>query len=153
MELIDLRSDTVTKPTPAMRRAMAEAEVGDDVYGEDPTVARLQARVAGLLGCEAGLWTPSGVMANEIAIRIMTRPGQEVLVEERSHVVQFELAGMAVLSGVMPRIVRTQDGHITADDIRAARRPASYMRSDLGLVVLENTHNFAGGTVADAALM
>src|SRR5213075_2801827 len=98
--IVDLRSDTVTRPTPAMRRAMAEAEVGDDVYGEDPTVVRLQERVAGLLGFEAGLWTPSGVMANEIAIRILTRPGQEVLAEERSHVVQFELAGMAALSGV-----------------------------------------------------
>jgi threonine aldolase len=151
--VVDLRSDTVTRPTPAMRRAMAEAEVGDDVYGEDPTVTRLQDVVAARLGFEAALWVPTGVMANEIAIRILTRPGQEVLAEERSHVVQFELAGMAVLSGVMPRIVRTEDGHITADDIRAARRPASYMRSDLGLVVLENTHNFAGGTVADAAVM
>jgi len=150
---IDLRSDTVTRPTPAMRRAMAEAEVGDDVYGEDPTVVLLQERVAGLLGFEAALWMPTGVMANEVAIRILTRPGQEVLAEERSHVVQFELAGMAVLSGVMPRVVRTEDGHLTAEDIRAAPRPPSYMRSDLGLVVLENTHNFAGGTVADAALM
>ena len=150
---IDLRSDTVTRPTPAMRRAMAEAEVGDDVYGEDPTVLRLQERVAALLGFEAGLWMPSGVMANEVAIRILTRPGQEVLAEERSHVVQFELAGMAALSGVMPRVVRTEDGHLGAEDVRAAGRPSSYMRSDLGLVVLENTHNFAGGTVADAARM
>ena len=136
-----------------MRRAMAEAEVGDDVYGEDPTVVRLQDLVASRLGFEAGLWVPTGVMANEIAIRVLTRPGQEVLAEERSHVVQFELAGMAVLSGVMPRIVRTPDGHINGDDVRAARRPPSYMRSDLGLVVLENTHNFAGGTVAGAGLM
>jgi threonine aldolase len=151
--VVDLRSDTVTRPTAAMRRAMAEAEVGDDVYGEDPTVARLQERVALLLGFEAALWVPTGVMANEIAIRLLTRPGQEVLAEERSHVVQFELAGMAVLSGVMPRVVRTEDGHLTADHIRAARRPPSYMRSDLGLVVLENTHNFAGGTVADPGLM
>lgn len=151
--LIDLRSDTVTRPTPAMRRAMAEAEVGDDVYGEDPTVVRLEERVAGLLGFEAALWMPSGTMANEVAIRILTRPGQEVLVEGRSHVVQFELAGMAVLSGVVPRVVRTDDGHIRAEHIRAARRPASYMRSGLGLVVLENTHNFAGGTVADATIM
>ena len=150
---IDLRSDTVTRPTPEMRRAMAEAEVGDDVYGEDPTVVRLQECVAALLGFEAALWVPTGVMANEIAIRILTRPGQEVLAEERSHVVQFELAGMAALSGVMPRVVRADDGHLTADHIRAARRPPSYMRSDLGLVVLENTHNFAGGTVAGAPLM
>jgi threonine aldolase len=151
--VIDLRSDTVTRPTPAMRRAMAEAEVGDDVYGEDPTVTRLQEVVAARLGFEAALWLPTGTMANEVAIRILTRPGQEVLVEERSHVVQFEGAGMAVLCGVMPRIVRTGDGHVRASDIRAARRPVSYMRSDLGLVVLENTHNFAGGTVADAATM
>jgi len=150
---VDLRSDTVTRPSDAMRAAMVAADVGDDVYGEDPTVARLQDVVAARLGFEAALWVPTGVMANEIAIRILTRPGQEVLAEERSHVVQFELAGMAVLSGVMPRVRRTEDGHLTAEDIDAARRPASYMRSDLGLVVLENTHNFAGGTVADAALM
>jgi threonine aldolase len=151
--VIDLRSDTVTRPTPAMRRAMAEAEVGDDVYGEDPTVLRLQERVAGLLGFEAALWLPTGTMANEVAIRILTRPGQEVLVEERSHVVQMELAGMAVLSGVVPRVVRSDDGHLRADEIRAARRPPSYMRSSLGLVILENTHNFAGGTVADDGMM
>jgi threonine aldolase len=150
---IDLRSDTVTRPTPAMRKAMAEAEVGDDVYGEDPTVLRLQETVAGLLGFEAALWMPTGTMANETAIRILTRPGQEVLVEERCHVVQVELAGMAVLSGVVPRLVRTADGHVRAEEIRAARRPPSYMRSPLGLVVLENTHNFAGGTVSDVATM
>ena len=98
--MIDLRSDTVTKPTPEMRRAMAEAEVGDDVYGEDPTVNRLQDRCAQLLGFEAALWVPSGVMGNEIAIRVLTEPGQEVLAEERSHVVQYELAGMAALSAI-----------------------------------------------------
>src|SRR5687767_13506589 len=102
-----------------MRRAMAAAEVGDDGFGDDPTVIRLQEIVADRLGFEAAIWTPSGVMANEIAIRLLTRPGQEVLADERSHVVQVELAGMAVLSGVMPRIVRTADGHITADHIRA----------------------------------
>src|SRR5947199_7610998 len=96
---INLRSDTVTKPTPEMRRAMAEADVGDDVYGEDPSVNRLQDAAAKMLGFEAALWVPSGVMGNEIAIRILTVPGQEVLVEERSHIVQYELAGMAVLSG------------------------------------------------------
>src|SRR5580765_4376532 len=95
MALIDLRSDTVTRPTAEMRRAMAAAEVGDDVYGEDPTVNRLQRRAARLLGCEAALFVPSGVMGNEIAIRILTEPGQEVLADERSHVIQFELAGMA----------------------------------------------------------
>jgi threonine aldolase len=150
---IDLRSDTVTRPTPEMRRAMAEAEVGDDFYGEDPTVNRLQERVAALLGFEDALWVPSGVMGNEIALRILTRPGQEVLTEAQSHVVQYELAGMAVLSGLVPRVVQAPDGHITAAHIEGALRPSSYYRSDLGAVVLENSHNFAGGTVADVPAM
>ena len=118
--MIDLRSDTVTRPTPEMRRAMAEAEVGDDVYGEDPTVNRLQDAAAGLLGYEAALWVPSGVMGNEIAIRVLTRPGQEVLCDERSHVVQYELAGMAALSGVMPRTVPAPEGRLTPEVIRAS---------------------------------
>jgi threonine aldolase len=144
---IDLRSDTVTRPTEQMRRAMAEAEVGDDVYGEDPTVNRLQAHAAELLGFEAALFVPSGVMGNEIAIRLLTEPGQEVLAEERSHVVQFELAGMAVLSGVMPRVVPGEGGRLTPASIRRALVPPLYYRSEVGLVVLENTHNLAGGTV------
>src|SRR4029453_7542694 len=126
MPPIDLRSDTVTRPTPEMRRAMAEAEVGDDVYGEDPTVNRLQEAAAQLLGFEAALWVPSGVMGNEIAIRLLTRPGQEVLCEERSHVVQFELAGMAALSGVMPRPVAAEDGLLTPAVIEQARKPYAY---------------------------
>jgi threonine aldolase len=148
---IDLRSDTVTKPTSAMRRAMAEAEVGDDVYGEDPTVNRLEALAAGMLGFEAALFVPTGVMGNEIAIRILTEPGQEVLADERSHVVNYELAGMAALSGVIPRTVATRDGLLTAEAIRGAARPHVYYRSDLGLVVLENTQNLAGGIVQDVA--
>jgi threonine aldolase len=148
--MIDLRSDTVTRPTPEMRRAMAEAEVGDDVYGEDPTVNRLQEQAARLLGFEAALWVPSGVMGNEIAIRILTEPGQEVLAEERSHVLQYELAGMAVLSGVMPRVVSGDLGRLTPESVRAAVRPYMYLRSDLGLAVLENTHNLAGGTLYTA---
>jgi len=145
--MIDLRSDTVTKPTAEMRRAMAEAEVGDDVYGEDPTVNHLQDRAAELLGFEAALWVPSGVMGNEIAIRILTEPGQEVLAEERSHVVQYELAGMAVLSGVMPRTVSGDEGRLSPESVRAAVKPYAYFRSDLALAVLENTHNLAGGSV------
>jgi threonine aldolase len=148
---IDLRSDTVTRPTPEMRRAMADAEVGDDVYGEDPTVNRLQEAAAERLGFEAALFVPSGVMANEIAIRLLTSPGQEVLAEERSHVVQFELAGMAILSGVLPRLARSDDGILTAGHVQAALRPAAYYRSDLALAVFENTHNLAGGAVADVA--
>jgi threonine aldolase len=145
--VIDLRSDTVTRPTDEMRRAMAAAEVGDDVYGEDPTVNRLQETAARRLGFEAALWVPSGVMGNEIAIRVLTRPGQEVLAEERSHVVQFELAGMAALSGVMPRTVAAEEGLLTPEIVRAALPPRSYYRSEVGLVVLENTHNLAGGTL------
>jgi threonine aldolase len=149
--MIDLRSDTVTRPTPEMRRAMAEAEVGDDVYGEDPTVNRLQERAAQLLGFEAALWVPSGVMGNEIAIRVLTEPGQEVLAEERSHVVQYELAGMAALSGVMPRTVPGEEGRLTPQSVRGAVKPYAYFRSDLGLAVLENTHNLAGGSVYTVA--
>jgi threonine aldolase len=145
--VIDLRSDTVTRPTDAMRRAMATAEVGDDVYGEDPTVNRLQEAAARRLGFEAALWVPSGVMGNEIAIRLLTRPGQEVLAEERSHVVQFELAGMAALSGVMPRTVAAEEGLLTPEIVRAALPPRAYYRSEVGVVVVENTHNLAGGTV------
>jgi len=145
--MIDLRSDTVTKPTPEMRHAMAEAEVGDDVFGEDPTVNRLQERAAELLGFEAALWVPSGVMGNEIAMRVLTEPGQEVLAEERSHVVQYELAGMAVLSGVMPRVVPGDEGRLTPESVRAAIRPYMYLRSDLGMAVIENTHNLAGGSL------
>jgi threonine aldolase len=144
---IDLRSDTVTRPTPEMRRAMAEAEVGDDVYGEDPTVLRLEARVAQMLGFEAALFVPSGTMGNEIAIRVLTERGDEVLAERRSHVVRYELSGMSVLSGVMARTVDAPGGHLTPDQVRAAAGPRAYYKSDVSLVVLENTHNLGGGTV------
>ena len=145
--IIDLRSDTVTRPTDAMRKAMAEAEVGDDVFGEDPSARRLQERVASMLGLEAALFMPTGVMANEVAIRLWTRPGDEVLCDAHSHVVDYELSGMAALSGVIPRTVVTERGHVTAKDIAASKRPRSYFRSEVTLLVLENTHNLAGGTV------
>jgi threonine aldolase len=147
--MIDLRSDTVTKPTPAMRRAMAEAEVGDDHYGEDPTVNRLEALAAETLGFEAAVFLPSGTMGNAIAVRLLTRRGDEVLAEPRAHVVNYEIAGLATLSGVMARMVSTPDGLLTAEVIRAAQRPTSLYRSDLSLVVLENTQNLAGGVVQD----
>jgi threonine aldolase len=147
MKPIDLRSDTVTRPTPEMRKAMAEAEVGDDVYGEDPTVNRLEARAAQLLGMEAALFVPSGTMGNAIAVRVLTERGDEVLVERRSHVARYELSGMSVLSGVMPRMVDAPGGHLTPDDVRAAVGPRAYYKSDVNLVVLENTHNLGGGTV------
>jgi threonine aldolase len=147
MTPIDLRSDTVTKPTPEMRKAMAEAEVGDDVYGEDPTVNRLEARAAEMLGMEAARFVPSGTMGNAIAVRILTQRGDEVLVERRSHVVRYELSGMSVLSGVMPRMVDAPGGHLTPGHVRAAVAPQAYYKSDVSLVVLENTHNLGGGTV------
>ncbi len=151
--IIDLRSDTVTRPTEAMRKAMAEAEVGDDVFGEDPTAQRLQERVAAMLGFEAALFMPSGVMANEVAIRLWTRPGDEVLCDAHSHVVDYELSGMAALSGVIPRTVVTERGHVTAKDVAASKRPRTYYRSEITMLVLENTHNLAGGTVAAAGDM
>jgi threonine aldolase len=128
-----------------MRKAMAEAEVGDDLYGEDPTVNRLQEEAARLLGFEAALFVPSGTMGNEIAIRLLTEPGQEVLAEERSHVVQFELSAMAVLSGVVPHVLASEDGWLRPDDVRRALQPPAVNRARIGLVVLENTHNLAGG--------
>ena len=148
---IDLRSDTVTKPTPEMRRAMAEAEVGDDVYGEDPTVNRLEQKAAAMLGQEAALFVPSGTMGNAIAVRLLTERGDEVLVERRSHVVRFELAGMSTISGVMPRMVDGKGGHLTPEHVRAAVAPHAYYKSDVTLVVLENTHNLGGGTVQSVA--
>ena len=147
MKPVDLRSDTVTLPTPEMRKAMAEAEVGDDVYGEDPTVNRLEARAAEMLGMEAALFVPSGTMGNAIAIRILTQRGDEVLAERRSHVVRYELSGMSVLSGVMPRMVDAPGGHLSPEHVRAAVAPRAYYKSDVSLVVLENTHNLGGGTV------
>ncbi len=145
--MIDLRSDTVTKPTPGMRRAMAEAEVGDDVYGEDPTVNRLQERAAELLGFEAALFVPSGTMGNQGAIAVHTRPGQEVILEAQSHIYNVEMATMARFSGVQPRVLVGDRGVITAEQVRAAIRPKLYYLAHTGLVCLENTHNAAGGRI------
>lgn len=145
--MIDLRSDTVTKPTPGMRRAMAEAEVGDDVYGEDPTVNRLQERAAELLGFEAALFVPSGTMGNQVAIAVHTRPGQEVILEAQSHIYNVEMATMARFSGVQPRVLVGDRGVITAEQVRAAIRPKLYYLAHTGLVCLENTHNAAGGRI------
>ncbi|MGB7022351.1 MAG: threonine aldolase family protein, partial [Candidatus Acidiferrales bacterium] len=144
---VDLRSDTVTRPTPAMRRAMAEAEVGDDVYGEDPTVNKLQQRAAEIFGREAALFVPSGSMGNLIAIKTWTRPGLEVVCEQRAHVNQYELASMSALAGCMPRPIAAQDGILTWTMIESMLRPKGYQYSQTGLVTLENTHNMAGGTI------
>jgi threonine aldolase len=146
--MIDLRSDTVTKPTDEMRAAMATAEVGDDVYGEDPTVAALERRAADLLGKEAAIFVPSGTMGNQIAVALHTKRGNEVICEERAHVFVYEMGAMAALSGVMPRTVAGRDGaRLAWEDVRAAIRPQTTTHSGTGLVALENTHNLAGGTV------
>jgi threonine aldolase len=145
--VVDLRSDTVTRPTSAMRRAMAEAEVGDDVYLEDPTVNRLEKRAAEIFRKEAALFVPSGCMGNLISIRCWTHHGDEVICEERSHVNLYELASMSALAGCMPRIARGEDGILSWPAIEAAIRPRIYYDSQTALVCLENTHNMAGGTV------
>ncbi len=115
---VDLRSDTVTRPTPAMRRAMAEAEVGDDVYGEDPTVNALQEEAARLMGKEAALFVPSGTMGNGICVKVHTQPGEEVICEATGHVYWFENASMAVLSGVLPRLVAGDHGILDPQKVR-----------------------------------
>ncbi len=145
--VIDLRSDTVTRPTPAMRRAMAEAEVGDDVYAEDPTVNRLQARAAEIFGREAALFFPSGSMANLTAIKTWTRPGMEVICEAQAHIYLYEMAGVAAIAGCMPNTVPAPSGTLTWDLIEPLIRPHIYYRSQTALIELENTHNMHGGTV------
>jgi threonine aldolase len=145
--VIDLRSDTVTKPSPAMRRAMADASVGDDVFEEDPTVRQLEERVAEIVGFPAALFTPSGTMANQIAMRILAPPGTEVLMEERSHPFHFEMAGMAALSGLLPRPIASADGILSAEAVRAAVQPDVSYKPRSSLLVVENTHNLWGGKV------
>jgi threonine aldolase len=144
--IADLRSDTVTTPTPEMRAAMAAAAVGDDVYGEDPTVNELQAEVARLTGHEAGLYMPSGSMTNQVAIAVHTRRGEEVVCAEGSHIYEWELGMMAAFSGVVPRFVPAPLGVPAPEDVRLAVRHSVH-QSPTGLISLENTHNKAGGTV------
>src|SRR5262249_15583981 len=144
--IVDLRSDTVTRPTPAMRRAMAEAEVGDDVYLEDPPVNALERRAAEVFGKEAALFVPTGCMGNLIAIKVWTHHGDEVVCEERSHVNLYELASMSAIAGCMPRTARGDDGILGWEQIEAVVRPRIYYDSQTALVCLENTHNMAGGT-------
>lgn len=145
--IVDLRSDTVTRPTAAMRRAMAEAAVGDDVYGEDPTVNRLQEHAAEIFGREAALFVPSGSMGNLIAIKTWTRPGLEVICEQRAHVNQYELASMSALAGCFPRPAFAPDGLLTWALVESLIRAKSPNYSQTGLVTMENTHNMAGGTI------
>lgn len=145
--MIDLRSDTVTRPTAEMRRAMAEAEVGDDVYGEDPTVNRLEARAAEVFGKEAALFVPSGTMGNTIGIKIHTRHGQEVICDSRAHILNYELSMLAWFSGCVARPIATPDGILTWAAIRNEYRPLGPHSAPTGLIEIENTHNMAGGTV------
>jgi threonine aldolase len=145
--VIDLRSDTVTRPTPAMRRAMAEAEVGDDVYGEDPTVNKLEARAAEIFGREGALFVPSGSMGNLLAIRTWTHPGMEVICERRAHIANYELASISAIAGCMPNTVSAPGGILTWDLIEPLIRPKIYYYAQTGLLELENTSNMHGGTV------
>jgi threonine aldolase len=147
MKPIDLRSDTVTRPTPAMREAMARAEVGDDVYGEDPTVNRLQERVAELYGKEDALFVASGTMANQIALGVLTRPGDEVICDEGAHPVNFEGGAMPALWGIQARTLRGERGMLDTLEVEAAVRPESEHFPRSRVLEIENTHNRGGGTV------
>jgi threonine aldolase len=145
-ETIDLRSDTVTRPSAAMRAAMAAAEVGDDVYGEDPTVNLLEKRAAEAFGREAALFVPTGTMGNQIGIRLHTQPGQEVIAESRAHILDWEMATTAVFSGCLVRAVPAERGILTWKHIEPAIHERGAFRAATGLIEIENTANLAGGT-------
>ena len=144
---IDLRSDTVTRPTPEMRRAMAEAEVGDDVYLEDPTMNRLQDRAAQMFEKEAALFVPTGTMGNQIAVKIHTHHGQEIICEERAHFINLESATLAAFSGCQPRTIQGEDGALTWAQIKKKIAPPAYYCAQTALIWLENTISLAGGTI------
>ena len=145
--LIDLRSDTVTMPTEKMRRAMAQAEVGDDVFREDPTVSALEEECAELLGYEAALFVPTGTMGNQISIHLLTCPGDEVLIEGSGHSYDWELSGMAVISGVQPRVLVGDRGVFDVDGVEEALADRMSIQARVSLVIIENTHTMAGGRV------
>lgn len=151
--MIDLRSDTVTKPTPAMREAMRHAEVGDDVYQEDPTVNRLEERAAAIFGKEAALFVPTGTMGNTIAIKLHTEHGQEVICESRCHILNYELAMMAWFAGVLARPIATPRGILDWGMIEREIRPLGPHWAPTGLIEIENSHNMGGGTVYPLALV
>ena len=147
MKVVDLRSDTVTRPTAGMRQALATAEVGDDVFGDDPTVLHLQERVADLLGKEAALFVPSGTMANQLALRSQTQPGDQFICEAGAHVYNYEGGAPAALSGLMPTCIATDDGILRWSQIASALNPYDVHFAPPALVCLENTHNRAGGLI------
>src|ERR1039458_6162554 len=151
--IIDLRSDTVTRPTAQMRAAMAAAEVGDDVYGEDPTVNLLERRAAETFGREAALFVPTGTMGNQIAIRLHTQPGQEVIAESRAHILDWEMATTAVFSGCLVRAVPAERGILTWKHIEPVLQARGAFRAATGLIEMENTANLAGGTVTPLPVM
>jgi len=151
--LIDLRSDTVTLPSDAMRRAMSSAEVGDDVYGEDPTINRLEARAAEIFAREAAIFVPTGTMGNQIAIKLHTRPGQEILCEERGHIFNWEMAMLSWFSGCIVRPIPAPLGILSWEQLAAKIAPPTYYVAPTGLISLENTHNMAGGTVTPIETM
>ncbi len=155
MSFIDLRSDTVTRPTTAMRRAMADAEVGDDVLDGDPTVRRLEARVAEMLGKEAALFFPTGTMANQTGIAVLSSPGTEALLDANAHIIHWEMAGAAAICGVQVRGVTPGEGRLVMDasDLARTIRPASIHAPAASLVCFENTHNGAGGKVTPLAAL
>ncbi|MDP9251812.1 MAG: beta-eliminating lyase-related protein, partial [Chloroflexota bacterium] len=150
MKIIELRSDTFTKPTPAMRRAMAEAEVGDDQYGEDPTVNKLEKRAAESVGKEAGLYVASGMMGNLCGVLSQTERGDEVILGDLAHIYQNEMDAAFVLGGIVPRLVPNRDGLPSLDDIKTAVRPSG-MHAHTALICIENSHNNCGGSVITAA--
>lgn len=145
--MIDLRSDTITQPTPAMRQAIVQAEVGDDVFGDDPTVNALESYVAALLGKEAAVYMPSGTMTNQVALRVHTEPGDEIILESEAHIYYYEGGAPAALSGVMCRLVKGDRGIFTAADLEQVLRPADPHFPCTKLVCLENTHNRGGGRI------
>lgn len=145
--MIDLRSDTVTRPSEAMREAMTQAPVGDDVYGEDPTVNRLQDMAAALLGKAAALFVPSGIMANQLALRVQTQPGDEVIVETQAHIVRYEHGAAAALGGLQLHWVAGRRGVLDPEQIESAIRPNDPYNPRTGLITLENTHNSGGGSI------
>ena len=149
--MIDLRSDTVTKPTPEMRRAMAEAEVGDDVYGEAPTVNLLEQRAAEITGKEAALFVPTGTMGNTIAVKLLTEHGQEVICDSRAHILDYELSMTAWFSGCLIRAIPTEDGILEWSQIRPLVKPVHPHYAPTGAIEIENTHNMGGGTVYSLA--
>ncbi|MDI6767230.1 MAG: low-specificity L-threonine aldolase [Bacteroidota bacterium] len=147
MQFIDLRSDTVTKPSTAMREAMLNAEVGDDVYGEDPTVNKLQRRIAEIFGKEASLFVPSGTMGNEICIKVHTQPGDEIIVDQDSHIFIYETAAPSLLAGVQMMPIAGINGVMTADQIKMAIRPSAYYLPRTKLICIENTHGRSSGSI------